>query len=225
MEHKTGYKSYVAYFRVSTQRQGASGLGLAAQRTGVNSYLHNRGEMVGEFTDVESGKMNNRPELLKAIAYCKEKGAVLLIAKLDRLTRNVAFIFTLRDSGVEFICADMPEANTLTIGVMATMAQYEREIIADRTKKALAEKKRAGYQLGTPENLNPQAQAKGLLIRQQNARAHENNRRAAALARSLQQVGQNWSMIAVALNEHGFRTRRGKSFQAVQVQRLVALYK
>ncbi|MCC5613233.1 recombinase family protein [Nostoc sp. CHAB 5834] len=224
MEHQIGYKTYVTYFRVSTQRQGESGLGLSAQRTSVNAYLLNRGEIVGEFTDIESGKKNNRPELLKAIAYCKEKGAILLIAKLDRLTRNVAFIFTLRDSGVEFVCADMPEANTLTIGVMATMAQYEREVIGDRTKKALAEKKKAGFVLGKPENLTEQAVEKGRQVRQENARGHEHNRRAAALARSLRQAGERWSHIAKALNEHGFRTRRGKQFQAVQVQRILALY-
>ncbi|GAB4019475.1 recombinase family protein [Spirosoma migulaei] len=224
MEHQIGYKSYVAYFRVSTQRQGISGLGLHAQRTSVNAYLYTRGNSIGEFTDIESGKKNNRPELLKAIAFCKEKGAVLLIAKLDRLTRNVAFIFTLRDSGVEFVCADMPEANTLTIGVMATMAQYEREVIGERTKKALAEKKKAGFVLGKPENLTEQAVGKGLEIRQHNARIHEHNRRAAALAHSLRKAGEKWSHIADALNEHGFLNRRGKQFQAVQVQRLLALY-
>jgi DNA invertase Pin-like site-specific DNA recombinase len=224
VEHSFSYKQYVAYFRVSTQRQGASGLGLSAQRTSVNGYIYNRGEIVAEFTDIESGKKNNRPELLKAIALCKQKGAVLLIAKLDRLTRNVAFIFTLRDSGAEFVCADMPEANTLTIGVMATMAQYEREVIGDRTKKALAEKKKAGYVLGKPENLTPQAVEKGLAIRQQNAREHENNRRAAAFARSLRGAGESWSGIAATLNEHGFRTRRGKQFQAVQVQRIMVLF-
>ena len=224
MEHSLKPKQYVAYFRVSTQRQGASGLGLSAQRTSVNSYIYNRGEIIAEFTDVESGKKNNRPELLKAIACCKERGGVLLIAKLDRLTRNVAFIFTLRDSGAEFVCADMPEANTLTIGVMATMAQYEREVIGDRTRKALAEKKKAGFALGKPENLTSEARQKGLSVRQLNARTHENNRRAAALAKSLRAAGQNWSEVARMLNEHGFSSRRSKSFQAVQVQRLLALY-
>lgn len=224
VEHSFGYKHYVAYYRVSTQRQGASGLGLSAQRTSVSSYIYNRGEIVAEFTDIESGRKNNRPELLKAITYCKERGGVLLIAKLDRLTRNVAFIFTLRDSGVEFVCADMPEANTLTIGVMATMAQHEREVIGDRTRKALAEKKRAGYVLGKPENLTPVAVQKGLAVRQQNAREHENNRRAAAFARSLRGTGESWSGIAATLNEHGFRTRRGKQFQAVQVQRIIELF-
>ena len=224
MEHLIGHKQYVAYFRVSTQRQGASGLGLAAQRTSVNGYIHNRGEIRAEFTDVESGKKNNRPELLKAIAHCKQQGGVLLIAKLDRLTRNVAFIFTLRDSGVEFVCADMPEANTLTIGVMATMAQHEREVIGDRTRKALAEKKKAGFVLGKPENLTLEAVQKGLQVRQQNAREHENNRRAAALATSLRETNRSWSEVARMLNEYGFRTRRGKQFQAVQVQRIIALF-
>ena len=199
-------------------------MGLSAQRTSVSSYIYNRGEIIAEFTDVESGKKNNRLELLKAINLCKEKGGVLLIAKLDRLTRNVAFIFTLRDSGVEFVCADMPEANTLTIGVMATMAQHEREIIGDRTRKALAEKKRAGHMLGKPESLTTEAVQKGLAIRQQNARKHENNRRAAAFARSLRGAGESWSVIAATLNEHGFCTRRGKQFQAVQVQRIIELF-
>ena len=104
---------YVAYYRVSTVRQGASGLG--AQRTSVENFTRGRGQIVGEYKDVESGKRNDRPELNRAIAMCKAEGAVLLIARLDRLTRHVAFV-----------CADMPEANTLTIGVMATMAQHDR---------------------------------------------------------------------------------------------------
>lgn len=216
-------RSYVAYFRVSTQKQGRSGLGLDAQRTSVNAYVGTSGLIVGEFTDIESGKKNDRPQLLAAIAYCKQQSAVLLIAKLDRLTRNVAFIFTLRDSGIEFVCADMPEANTLTIGVMATMAQYERELIGERTRKALAEKKRQGAQLGTPANLSAAAILKSQQIRQLNARKDENNRRAATLARSLQQAGQNWSQIAQTLNSNGFRTRRGKPFHVMQVQRVIKL--
>ena len=223
VEHLFGHKSYVAYYRVSTPRQGISGLGLAAQRTSVNTYLYNRGGITAEFTDVESGKKNNRPELLKAIAYCKEKGTVLLIAKLERLSRNVAFIFTLRDSSVEFVCADMPEANTLTIGVMATMAQHEREVIGERTRKALAEKKRQGFVLGTPRNLTPAAIFKSRQIRQVAARQDENNRRAATLARSLRQTGHSWTRIAQTLNDNGFRTRRGKAFRVEQVQRVIKL--
>lgn len=216
--------SYVAYYRVSTLRQGASGLGMGAQRTSVESFIRRRGLIIGEYKDVESGKRNDRPELIRAIATCKSEGAVLLIAKLDRLTRNVAFIFTLRDSGVSFVCADMPEANTLTIGVMATMAQHEREVISDRTKKALAEKKKLGFTLGSPENLTPEAIGSGRQVRQSNARSDENNRRAAALASSMRASGQSWTDIANALNGAGFRTRRGGEFRPVQVQRVVALF-
>jgi DNA invertase Pin-like site-specific DNA recombinase len=176
---------------------------------------------VAHFTDVESGKRADRPQLQAAIACANQQQAILLIAKLDRLTRNVAFIFALRDSGVEFVCADMPEANTLTIGVMATVAQYERELIGERTKKALAEKKRQGVTLGKPENLTPAAIVKSQQVRQLNARQHQNNRRAGVLAQSLRQAGNSWTQIANTLNEHGFLTRRGKAFQAVQVQRVI----
>lgn len=224
MEHRNDQTKYVAYYRVSTARQGESRLGLNAQNTSIHNFLRGRGEVIGDYTDIESGKRNDRPELMKAIARCKIEGAVLLIAKLDRLTRNVAFIFTLRDSGVQFVCADMPEANTLTIGVMATMAQHEREVISDRTKKALAEKKKQGFVLGKPENLTPEAIEKGREVRQQNAREDENNIRAAALSNSMRVSGQTWTAIALALNVYGFRTRRGKEFRPVQVQRVVALF-
>ena len=224
VEHLNPVIKYVAYYRVSTLRQGASGLGMGAQRTSVETFTRGRGLIVDEYKDVESGKRNDRPELTKAIIMCKTQGAVLLIAKLDRLTRNVAFIFALRDSGVAFVCADMPEANTLTIGVMATMAQHEREVISDRTKKALAEKKRLGFTLGRPENLTAAAIENGRRVRQQNARADENNVRAAALANSMRSSGQTWTAIAKAMNAYGFRTRRGKEFQVVQVQRVVELF-
>ncbi|WP_138994231.1 recombinase family protein [Larkinella sp. C7] len=219
----TNSNQYVVYYRVSTQKQGASGLGLEAQKASVISFLGIEGKTQAEFTDIESGKNNNRPQLLQAIDYCQQNGARLLIAKLDRLTRNIAFIFTLRDSGVSFVCADMPQANTLTIGVMASMAQHERELISERTRQALAQKKKAGFQLGTPANLTDEATQRGLAVRQQNARMDPNNRRALALTQSMRQAGQSWTTIANTLNKHGFRTRRGKLFQAVQVQRILKL--
>jgi DNA invertase Pin-like site-specific DNA recombinase len=221
MQHMNQH--YVAYFRVSTLKQGRTGLGLEAQRTVVDAYLRGRGELIAHFTDIESGKKAGRPQLQTAIQFCKQHNAILLIAKLDRLTRNVSFVFTLRDSDIEFVCADMPEANTLTIGVMATMAQYEREIIGDRTRKALAERKKQGIKLGKPDNLTDSAITKSRLIRQDNARHHENNRKAGILAHSLRKMGKNWSQIAETLNKHGFVTRRGKTFQAIQVQRVVKL--
>lgn len=216
-------QSFVTYFRVSTQKQGRSGLGLEAQQVAVDSYLKGRGQQIMRFTDIESGRKNDRPQLQAAIAYCKAHGAVLLIAKLDRLTRNVAFVFTLRDAGVEFVCADMPQANTLTIGMMATIAQYERELIAERTRLALAEKKKQGAALGNPANLTPEAIRQGRRVQQANARAHENNRKAGLLARSLRQGGHSWAEITRIFNANGFLTRRGKTFSIKQVQRVVQL--
>ena len=138
-----GSTAYVAYYRVSTQRQGQSGLGLDAQRQAVSRYV-NGGQLVAEFTEVESGKRStNRPQLQAALEECKRRHAVLLIAKLDRLARNVHFISGLMEAGVEFIAADMPFANKLTVHVMAAMAEWEREQISQRTKDALATAKRA----------------------------------------------------------------------------------
>lgn len=216
-------QSFVAYFRVSTQKQGRSGLGLEAQKQAVENFTYSKGDVLTSFTDIESGKKNDRPQLQAAIGYCKIYGATLLIAKLDRLTRNVAFVFTLRDSGVNFVCCDMPEANTLTIGILATMAQHERELIAERTKKALAEKKKRGFVLGTPANLTEQAKRKGTLHSQLNAQADQNNRRAGAFAKKLRDFGYSWAEIARQLNANGFTTRNGGSFQIVQVQRIIRL--
>jgi len=124
---------YIAYYRVSTQKQGNSGLGLEAQKTMVKHHLKTDDILLEEYEEVESGKNNNRPQLQKAIEHCKNMGAILLIAKLDRLSRNAGFIFLLKDSQVNFKCCDMPEANSLTIGIMAVLAQEERELISKRT--------------------------------------------------------------------------------------------
>jgi DNA invertase Pin-like site-specific DNA recombinase len=146
---------FVAYYRVSTQRQGRSGLGLDAQRSAVRDYL-NGGEwaLVSEFTEIESGKLNERPELAKALAACRIHGATLVIAKLDRLSRDAHFLIGLSKGGVEFTATDMPNANRLTVGIMALVAQQEREAISTRTKAALAAAKARGTKLGRPENLS-----------------------------------------------------------------------
>jgi len=142
---------YVGYFRVSTKDQGESGLGLQSQRQSVNKMF---GECIAEFTEVESGRKKNRPELLKAIEMCKQKGATLVVAKLDRLSRDPLFVFTLRDSGVKFIAADNVHANDLTIGLLAVIAGNEATLIRTRTKAALAVKKQQlaleGKRLGCP---------------------------------------------------------------------------
>jgi DNA invertase Pin-like site-specific DNA recombinase len=138
-------RKFVAYFRVSTDRQGRSGLGLGAQRKAVLDYLDGgRWKLVAEFTEVESGKHNDRPELERSLAVCKRQKAKLVIAKLDRLSRNLAFIATLMDSGVEFIAVDNPHANKLTIHILAAVAQHEREMISARTSAALKAAKARG---------------------------------------------------------------------------------
>ena len=212
-------KSYVVYLRVSTHKQGQSGLGLEAQRAAVGTFAPGA-QVVGEFIEIESGKKNQRLQLAAAMALAKGKGATLLIAKLDRLSRNAGFIFQLRDAGVDFVCCDMPDANTLTVGIFAVLAQHERETISKRTKDALAAKLAQGAQLGTPANLTPAATQKGRDRNQANARAHGHNERAAAHILLLREKGFNYSQIAVKLNALRFVTRMGKSFRAEQVKRL-----
>ena len=212
---------YVAYYRVSTKKQGDSGLGLDAQRSAVQRFTNNCTDCIlAHYTDIESGKNDNRPELRKAIEEAKRSSAQLIIAKLDRLSRNAGFIFTLRDSKVDFICADMPNANSVTIGIMAVLAQEERERISQRTKAALAELKKQGVKLGTPENLNDKAIVNGRAVRVQNAINHENNKKAAALIVSFRNEGKSFYEITALLNELGFKTRRGCEFQQTQTQRL-----
>ena len=141
--------SIITYLRVSTARQGKSGLGLEAQQKAVADYLSTgQWNLIEEFVEVESGKNSKRPKLLEAIELCKASGAKLLVAKLDRLARDAAFLMNLKDAGIDFVCADMPEANRLTIGIMALVAEEERKAISKRTEEALAAAKARGVQLG-----------------------------------------------------------------------------
>ena len=212
-------QKYISYYRVSTARQGQSGLGLEAQKSAVQKFTNNCTEcIVSEFTDIESGKNNNRPELQKAIDEAKKYKAHLLIAKLDRLSRNASFIFMLRDAKIDFTCCDMPQANSITIGIMAVLAQDERERISQRTKAALQELKKKGVKLGNPHNLDASAIEKGRLIRKQNARSNENNRKASALIVSLRTQGKSFYEITNQLNSLGFKARRGGSFSQNQIQ-------
>ncbi|MFD1145392.1 recombinase family protein [Larkinella insperata] len=212
-------QTYVAYYRVSTEKQGRSGLGLQAQKLAVLGFLQGA-PIVAEFTEVESGKKNQRVQLQLAIDAAKRHQAILIIAKLDRLSRNAAFIFTLRDSGVSFQCVDMPDANTLTIGIFATLAQHERELISGRTKAGLHIKKLQGIKLGSPKNLTAQARMKGTEATRRNAAKNENSRRASALIAEWKAQGKTYAQIADRLNEFGFRTPRGCMFQGTQVMRI-----
>jgi DNA invertase Pin-like site-specific DNA recombinase len=141
---------FISYLRVSTDKQGITGLGMEAQRESVLRYVSTRGRLLAEFVEVESGRKENRPQLRAALEECRKRRAVLLIARLDRLARNVAFIANLMNSDVEFVAVDMPQANRLTIHILAAVAEHEREMISQRTKAALAAAKARGTKLGNP---------------------------------------------------------------------------
>jgi DNA invertase Pin-like site-specific DNA recombinase len=148
-------QKFVTYYRVSTLKQGKSGLGIEAQKASVQTYLDaHDGVELASFVEVESGKVNTRPKLEAALLRCRQCNAILLVAKLDRLSRNAAFLMNLRDAGVRFQALDIPDCNTLTLGVLASLAQHERELISQRTKAALAARKARGLPLGTPRDLS-----------------------------------------------------------------------
>ncbi len=214
--------NYIAYYRVSTQKQGASGLGLEAQQKQVQDFAgRTGGTITATYTEVESGKKSDRVQILAAIAEAKRTGATLLIAKLDRLARNASFIFTLRDTGVSFVASDMPEANTLTVGIMAVMAQHEAEMISSRTKAALAAKKARGEQLGNTGNFTATGRAKGRAAHIANAANNQNTKTARGYAALLSSGGASLRTIAATLNNEGFKTARGGQYSAVQVARLI----
>ncbi len=213
-------RAAIAYYRVSTQKQGASGLGLEAQETSVSAYAYINGLNIAEtFTEVESGRKRNRPQLEAALAAAARLGAVLLIAKLDRLARNVAFISALMESGVDFVAVDMPEADRLTIHVMAAVAEREAQLISARTKAALAAKKARGLPLGNTANFTPESRAAGPAAQREAARIA--TQQPAAFARVLRERGDSLAAVADALNRAGFRTRRGAKWSATQVHRVL----
>jgi DNA invertase Pin-like site-specific DNA recombinase len=216
----------VAYFRVSTEKQGRSGLGLEAQRASVAQYCGGRGcEVVGEFVEVESGKNNERPELAKALHLAKVTGATLVVAKLDRLSRNVAFLAALQESGARFVAADMPEANELTIHIMAAVAQAERKAISRRTIEALAAAKARGVRLGNPNGAAALVRAGKGNTASIVAIRDGADRFAADLepiVADIQGAGHiSLRSIAAELNRRGIVTRRGGSWHAATVRDLI----
>jgi DNA invertase Pin-like site-specific DNA recombinase len=200
---------FVAYYRVSTDNQGKSGLGLDARRKAVLDYLDGgKWELLEEFTEVESGKNGDRPELKKAIAFAKKHRARLVIAKLDRLSRNVAFIATLLEKKVDFVAVDNPHATKFNLHILAAVAEFERDAISKRTREALAAAKARGQQLGDPE------------IGQRSRVAAD------AHAESLREIvtplaGRTTRAIAKALNDRGILAPRGGQWQSPQVMRLM----
>ena len=215
-------KKIISYIRVSTQKQGMSGLGMEAQQKAVQQYLAEQGsDLVAEFVEVESGKKTDkqRPELAKALEACKKHKAVLVVAKLDRLARNVHFISGLMESKVKFLALDMPEANELTLHVMAAFAEHEAKRISERTKAALAVAKERGVKLGTAgaANLQPNIE-----LRQQQAQAFAESLSGIFEGFKLRELTQR-QMVA-ELNQLGIKTARGGSWSLVQVQRVLKFY-
>ena len=207
---------YIAYYRVSTTAQGISGLGLEAQKASVKSFLKGE-EPIAEFQEVESGKVKERPELQKAMDLARREKATLVIAKLDRLARNAAFVLGLRDSGVEFVAADMPQANRMTIGIIACIAEGEAEMISQRTRSALAAAKARGVKLGNPRA--GEALLKARAKRSELAAAFR--ARLAPVVQELREANvRSLRGIARCLNVRGIRTIQGRSFCARTVKEL-----
>lgn len=221
-------KAYIVYYRVSTQKQGRSGLGLEAQKAAVLQYLRIRGGLIrAEYTEVETGKRADRPELLKAIAHARRSKATLIVAKLDRLARNAAFLLTLRDSGLPLVFCDLPDANELTIGIMAVVAQAEAKATSERTKVALAAYKARGGKLGSRDprcrSLSPAAWAKGQAAGTKAVKemAREAYRDLVPLMQKLREEGLSLKAVAQQLNIQGHTTRGDKPWNAVQVKRVL----
>jgi len=216
---------FIAYFRVSTQRQGQSGLGLEAQRTAVLGYLEGRDhQLAAEFTEVESGRKVNRPELAAALQACKRQRATLIIAKLDRLSRNVAFIANLMDAGVEFVAVDFPQANRLTLHILAAVAEHEREMISTRTRAALAAAKARGKKLGwsKPSRQLGQQQASIMAVRKIQATADGFAANVLPIVGQIRAAGViTLTGIAEALNSRGIKTARGGEWYATTVRNLL----
>jgi DNA invertase Pin-like site-specific DNA recombinase len=213
---------YVAYYRVSTQKQGRSGLGLEAQRKSVTEYLNDgRWDLLAEFTEVETAKganaLNKRPQLRAALETCKRQKATLLVAKLDRLARNVHFLSGLMESGVKFIAVDMPDVNRLTVHVLAAVAEHEREMISMRTRDALAAAKARGVQLGRAGGYN--------LLRindRRHAYAEEHAIRLQTILQGMQSKGLAQRAMVAELNSLGLKAPRGGAWHLATLQRVLA---
>jgi DNA invertase Pin-like site-specific DNA recombinase len=215
---------FIGYLRVSTEKQGLSGLGIEAQRKAIDDYLNGgKWELLAEYVEIESGKRSDRPELAKALAKSKATGATLVIAKLDRLSRKVAFISNLMESGVEFVAADMPMANRLTVHVLAAVAEHEREMISQRTTAALAAAKARGVKLGNPNGaraLRGLGNAHAIVGAKAKADAHMAG--VVPVIETLRGEGAtSLRGIAEELNRQGILTARGGQWYATTVKNLL----
>ena len=218
IKQKLKAMKYVAYYRVSTLKQGESQLGLLAQKQAVEKFISP--DLIFEsFTEIETGTNKKyRPILNEAIELCKKLDATLVIAKLDRLARNVNFVSSLMDSKVKFKAVDMPDANELTINIMASIAQHEAKVISARIKDALAQ---SNKKLGTPANLTADARKKGLKAIALSRSNNENRVRATAFIKGLDYDNMKLREVAEILNTNKFKTSGGKTFAPTQVSRII----
>lgn len=221
-------KQYIAYLRVSTKGQARSGLGLEAQRAIIEHYARLDGaELVQEVIEAESGKgMDNRPKLQQVIRDCNQYGYTLIVAKLDRLSRDIVDTFNiLKQLNQKLISCDIPTQNgtldSLTLAVFAGLAQRERELISIRTKQALQAKKARGTTLGSPHNLTQEAKNKAIKSIKQKAMANPNNSKARAMIAKCQKEGLTLQQTANELNQSNFKTSTGKDFHRMSVSRLL----
>ena len=218
--------NYVSYLRQSTKKQSLSNLGIEAQREIIQKYL-GQIQPIAEFVETESGKKTDRPKLAEALELCRKTKSTLIVAKLDRLSRNVAFTSKLLESDVEIKFCDFPEANRLVLHIIASIAEYEAGLISTRTKQALKAKKARGVSLGKPENLVNnlgKAISNSNLTNRQKALDNDNNRRAIAMLKVMATQDLSLSEMARRLNEEGFVTSQGKQFTAWQVSVLLKRY-
>jgi len=219
----------ITYYRVSTKRQGESGLGLDGQRSAVEAYARQHaGSIIGSYVEVESGKRSDRPVLARALGHARLAKATLVVAKLDRLARNVAFLSALMDSGVDFVACDNEHANRLTIHILAAVAEAEAKAISDRTKAALAAAKRRGVKLGSArpghwkgrENRRDPGKASQAAAVARHKAAREAYSFLMPSIRTMRQKGHTFDQIASALNSEGHTTRTGKPWTATAALRV-----
>lgn len=218
--------TYVAYLRQSTMKQAISGLGVEAQREIIEKFLGDK-KPIAEFVETESGKRTDRPKLAEALELCRKTKSTLIVAKLDRLSRNVAFTSKLLESDVEIKFCDFPEANRLILHIIASIAEYEAGLISQRTKQSLKAKKARGVRLGKPENLMnnmDRALENSKRAISKKAKDNPNNKRAVAMLKVLVEQDLSLSEMARRLNEEGFVTSQGKKFTAWQVSVLLKRY-
>lgn len=219
-------QQYVSYLRVSTQKQGYSGLGLEAQKEIIRNYLNGK-TPVTEYVEVESGRKKDRPKLKEALELCRKTGSTLIVAKLDRLARNVSFLSSLLENDVEIVFCDFPQANKMVLHILSAISQYEAELTASRTKSALQAKKARGYRLGNPEHLldkHRQAIQNSIMTCKTKADNNPNNKRAVAMLRTLVKENRSLKEMADILNGEGFVTSRGASFSKTTVYKLIKRY-